>query len=92
MVVFEFGRGDPARHRALYDAYLEAGGPGRIRERSDLALTVAQLHHIGHRHLTMWIAARDPEARARSRAGVDEFLDGPLLLAGVDRLLEAVRR
>jgi Ser/Thr protein kinase RdoA (MazF antagonist) len=27
MVIFEFGRGDAVRQRALYDAYLAAGGP-----------------------------------------------------------------
>jgi Ser/Thr protein kinase RdoA (MazF antagonist) len=95
MVVYEFGRGghnegDPARQRALYDAYLDAGGPGRIRGRGDLALTVAQIHHIGHRHLTMWLGARDDEARARSLAGIEEFLDEPLLLDHVERLVGAV--
>jgi hypothetical protein len=92
MVVFEFGQGDDVRQRGLYDAYVAAGGPGRITGREDLALTVAQLHHIGHRHLTMWVGARDPEARARSLAGVEEFLGTPLLLADVDRLVEAVTR
>jgi hypothetical protein len=38
----------------------------------------------------MWVAARDPEARARSLAGIDEFLSNPLLLADVDALLEAL--
>ena len=90
MVVFEFGRGDAARQRRLYDAYRDAGGPARITGRDDLALTVAELHHIGHRHLTMWLAARDPEARARSGAGVEEFLGEPLLLPDVDRLLSAL--
>jgi Ser/Thr protein kinase RdoA (MazF antagonist) len=91
MVVFEFGRGDPRRQRALYDAYVAAGGPGRVRDRSDLSLTAAQLHHIGHRHLRMWLAARDPEARTRSRAGVEEFLGEPLTLAGIDALVDALR-
>ena len=91
MVIFEFGRGDAVRQRTLYDAYLAAGGPGRVRSRADLGLAVAQLHHIGHRHLRMWVAARDPEAGARSLAGIDEFLGDPLLLPGVDALLEALR-
>ncbi|HEX6701994.1 MAG TPA: phosphotransferase [Gaiellaceae bacterium] len=90
MVTFEFGRGDAVRQRALYDAYVAAGGPGRVRDRDDLGLAVAQLHHIGHRHLTMWVAASDAEARARSLAGIDEFLAEPLLLPVVDALLEAV--
>jgi Ser/Thr protein kinase RdoA (MazF antagonist) len=91
MVAFEFGRGDALRQRTLYDAYLAADGPGRIRNRADLGLAVAQLHHIGHRHLTMWVAAREAEARARSLAGIDEFLGEPLLLPDVDALLEALR-
>src|SRR5262245_62070130 len=33
MVIFEFGRRDPVRQRTLYDAYLAAGGPGRVRGR-----------------------------------------------------------
>jgi Ser/Thr protein kinase RdoA (MazF antagonist) len=90
MVLVEFGRHDTGRLRLLYDAYHEAGGPGRITGRDSFAMTVAQLHHIGHRHLTMWVAARDPEARARSHAGVQEFLGGPLLLTDVDRILEVL--
>jgi Ser/Thr protein kinase RdoA (MazF antagonist) len=90
MVLVEFGRHDTGRLHLLYDAYREAGGPGRITGRDSFAMTVAQLHHIGHRHLTMWVAARDPEARARSHAGVQEFLGGPLLLTDVDRILEVL--
>ncbi len=90
MTVFEFGRGDAVRQRRLCAAYRDAGGPGRITGRADFALTVAQLHHIGHRHLRIWLAARDPEGRARSLAGIEEFLDEALLLADVDRALQAV--
>ena len=90
MVVVEFGRGDDARAAELYGAYVEAGGPGRITGRDSFALAVAQLHHIGHRHLTMWLGARDPEARTRSLAGLEEFLGDPLLLPDIDRLVAAV--
>jgi hypothetical protein len=89
MVVFEFGQGDAVRQRRLYDAYREAGGPGRLNGRSDFAMTVAQLHHIGHRHLRMWLAARDSEGRARSLAGIAEFLGEPFLLADVEAALDA---
>ena len=89
MVVFEFGQGDAARQRRLYDAYREAGGPGRLTGRHDFAMTVAQLHHIGHRHLRMWLAARDDEGRARSLAGIDEFLGTPFLLDDVDAAVAA---
>jgi hypothetical protein len=92
LLLFEFGRGDAARQHDLDDAYRAAGGPGRVRERADFAMTVAQLHHIGHRHLTMWLAAPDGEARARSLAGVEEFLGEPFLLSDVDRIVAAVSR
>jgi hypothetical protein len=90
MVTYEVGRGDAARQRRLCAAYVAAGGPGRIAAREDLGMTVAQLHHIGHRHLTMWLAAADPESRARSLAGIEEFLGEPLLLDDIDRLVAAV--
>ena len=35
----------------------------------------------------MWLAARDSEARARSLAGIEEFLGEPFLLADVDACL-----
>jgi aminoglycoside phosphotransferase (APT) family kinase protein len=90
MVAFEVGRGDAARQQRLYDAYVAEGGAGRVTSREDLGMTIAQLHHIGHRHLDMWLTAADPEARARSLAGIEEFLGEPLLLADVDRLVAAV--
>jgi hypothetical protein len=90
MVVFEFGQGEAVRQRRIYDAYCAAGGAGRITSRTDCALTVAQLHHIGHRHLRMWLGGRDSEGRARSLAGVAEFLDTPFLLSDADGLLDAV--
>jgi aminoglycoside phosphotransferase (APT) family kinase protein len=90
MMIFEFGRGDAARQRSLSDAYRDAGGPGRIASREDFAMTVAQLHHIGNRHLRMWLGARDSESRARSLAGIEEFLGEPFLLADVDQALGAV--
>lgn len=90
MVVFEFGGGDGVRQLRLYDAYRAAGGPGRVVGREDFGLTVAQLHHIGHRHLRMWLGARDSEGRARSLAGIEEFLGTPFLLADVDAALGAL--
>jgi hypothetical protein len=90
MVVVEFGQGDTVRQRRLHEAYRSAGGPGRVSGRADFAMTVAQLHHIGHRHLRQWPAARDGEGRARSLAGIEEFLGQPFLLPDVDRALGAL--
>jgi hypothetical protein len=91
MVVFEFGRGDEGRWRAVYDAYRAAGGSGRVTGRDSCAMTVAQLHHIGHRHVEMWLAARDDAGRERSLAGIEEFLGEPLLLPEVDRIVAGLR-
>jgi hypothetical protein len=38
----------------------------------------------------MWLGGRDSESRARSLAGVAEFLEAPFLLPDADRLLAAV--
>ena len=60
------------------------------RELAMVLVEFAELHHIGHRHLTMWLATKDPEARARSLAGIEEFLGQPLRMDDVDRLVAAV--
>ena len=88
MVLFEFARTSPHRVAALVAAYEEAGGPGRVREPADFGLTIAQLHHIGRYQVIGWLHARDPEARARAHAAVDEFVGDPLLRADVERLLD----
>lgn len=88
MVLFEFGRWDGDRLRTLAAAYAETGGPGRVTGREDFALTVAQLHHIAVHQIRGWLGARDPEGRARAHAAVRELLDEPLLLDGIDRILD----
>jgi aminoglycoside phosphotransferase (APT) family kinase protein len=45
-VLFEFGRSDPGRARALTGAYRDAGGPGWVRGRGDFTMLIAQLGHI----------------------------------------------
>lgn len=90
MVLFEFGRTDPGRLAALHGAYLEAGGPGRVRRPEDFSLPVAQLGHILERHLRMWLRPASPAAQQRSQDGVDEALAEPLDLAVVDQVLAAL--
>ena len=87
MVLFEFTRGDRGRLHALVTAYQDAGGPGRVTAAEDFGLTVAQLHHIGRYQVLGWLNARDPEARARAHAGVEEFVGDPFRVADVERLL-----
>ena len=47
LVLFEYGCGEAARARALHDAYLDAGGPGRIDRPGNFSMVIAQIAHIG---------------------------------------------
>ena len=91
MVLFEFARTDRERLHALVTAYEDAGGSGRVTAAEDFGLTIAQLHHIGRYQVLGWLNARDPEARARAHAGVEEFVGDPFLVGDVQRLLSWLR-
>ena len=91
MVLFEFTRTGRDRLHALVEAYEDAGGPGRVSRAEDFGVTVAQLHHIGRHQVLGWLHARDPEARARAHAGVEEFVGDPFLVGDVERLLGWLR-
>ena len=87
MVLFEFARTGRDRLHALVAAYEEAGGSGRVSRAEDFGVTIAQLHHIGRHQVLGWLHARDPEARARAHAGVEEFVGEPFRVGDVERLL-----
>ena len=88
MVLFEFARTGRNRLHALVAAYEEAGGSGRVSRAEDFGVTIAQLHHIGRHQVLGWLHARDPEARARAHAGVEEFVGDPFRVGDVERLLD----
>ena len=90
LVLFEFGLGDPQRTRALYQGYLEAGGPGRIDRRGNFSMLIAQLGHIGEDACMRWLdpGASDAE-RKRQEARVEEFVALPLTTNTIDGLLAA---
>jgi Phosphotransferase enzyme family len=90
VVLFEYAGADVGRARALCDAYVEGGGPGRIRDRGSFAMAVAQLGHIAEWALERWLAAGTPAERQRLEALIGEVLERPLTNAGIDRLVEAV--
>ncbi|CUR56491.1 putative Aminoglycoside phosphotransferase [metagenome] len=91
MVVYEYGCGEPARIAAVYDAYVAAGGPGRLETPGDLTMLIATLGHIAQEGCRRWLAATTEEDRADNAAWVAEFLDDPVTLATVEGLLAAVR-
>jgi Ser/Thr protein kinase RdoA (MazF antagonist) len=92
-VLFEFGRSDPGRARALADAYREAGGPAAISERGHFSMLIAQLGHITELAATDWLTPnpRSPH-RADSQAWISETLDEPHTRALLETLLAAARR
>ncbi len=91
-VLFEYGLGQADRMRALYAAYVDAGGPGRLTGRGDLTMLVAQLGHIARIGCERWLASSTDQERARNADWVGEFLDEPVTLEAVDRILLAVSR
>jgi aminoglycoside phosphotransferase (APT) family kinase protein len=89
-VLFEFGRADPGRIRALTDAYREAGGPAKVNRRGHFSMLIAQLGHITELAAKDWLQpnARSPE-RADSAAWVAEVLDEPHTRELLETILKA---
>ena len=77
-VLFEFGRADPGRVRALTSGYRQAGGPAIVNRRAHFSMLIAQLGHITELAATDWLKPnpRSPE-RADSAAWIGEVLDEP---------------
>lgn len=88
--LFEYGRGQADRMRTLYAAYVDAGGPGRLTGRGDLTMLVAQLGNIARVGCERWLASSTDQERARNADWVSEFLDEPVTVETVDRILAAV--
>lgn len=88
--LFEYGLGEPDRMRALHAAYLAAGGPGRLAGRGDLTMLVAQTGSIARVGCERWLTSSTDQERARNAEWVAEFLDEPVTLETVDRILLAV--
>ena len=89
-VLFEFGRADPGRVRALTQAYREAGGPATMNRRGHFSMLIAQLGHITETAATDWLTPnpRSPE-RADSAAWVGEVLEEPHTRQLLDTILAA---
>ena len=90
-VLFEFGRSDPGRARALMHAYRDAGGPATVSRRGHFTMLIAQLGHITATASADWL---QPNLRSPSRAAahdwVREVFDEPHTRAVLDRLLAVV--
>lgn len=91
MVAYEYGLGDASRIRALHRAYAEAGGPGRLRDPADATMLVAQQLHVLQVACERWLASGTDAERADNAAWAAEFLDDPVTVPVVERMLVAVR-
>jgi Ser/Thr protein kinase RdoA (MazF antagonist) len=90
MVLFEFGDDDPSRARLLHEAYVAAGGPGRVTRRGHFSMLVAEQAHIGQFACSKWVGTEDPGERERLAAWVLEIPEDPVTPARIDRILAAV--
>jgi Ser/Thr protein kinase RdoA (MazF antagonist) len=91
--LFEFGRSDPGRARALADAYRQAGGLAAVTRRGHFSMLIAQLGHITEIAGADWLTPnpRSPR-RADAAAWIGEVLDEPHTPALLDSLLGATRQ
>jgi len=92
-VLFEFGRADPGRARALTDAYRHAGGPATVNRRGHFSMLIAQLGHITETAATDWLTPnpRSPQ-RTDSAAWIGETLDEPHTRELLDTILAAAQQ
>lgn len=91
-VLFEFAGGDPGRAGALYRAYVDHGGPGRVDRPGHFSMLIAQLGHIGEAACCDWLVPnpRSPD-RSDSAAWFAEFVDRPHDRVVLREILDAVR-
>ncbi len=88
--LFEYGLGEPDRIRTLHSAYRDAGGPGRLDDRGDLTMLVAQLGNIARIGCERWLTSSTDQERTRNADWVGEFLDEPVTVETIDQILLAV--
>jgi Ser/Thr protein kinase RdoA (MazF antagonist) len=91
IALFEFGLGDDARTRELFESYRGHGGPGRVRDARDFSMLIAQLGHITEWACIRWLKAGASESeRARAEARVGECTSRPLTREAIAQMLGAV--
>lgn len=93
LVLFDFCMDDPGRMATLHAAYVEAGGPARVRQPSDVGSLIAQTGNIGRVGCERWLRtdADDTEERARLESWIREFLDEPVTVEVAEQIVAAVR-
>ena len=90
LVLYEFAYDDLRRARLLHDAYVEAGGPGRVTRRSDFSMLIAQLGHILEMACSRWLDPNAPTDRSHNEWRVAECIGRPLTRTVIDALVGEV--
>lgn len=90
MPVYECCYDDPSRAAALYEAYLAGGGTGRLTDRGDFSMVIAQLGHFAVTAAERWLAAASEDERGRNEAWFREGHDQPLTVDLIDAFLAAI--
>jgi Ser/Thr protein kinase RdoA (MazF antagonist) len=90
VVLAEFCSGSAERAASLHEAYVAAGGPGRVRRPEDFSMAIAQLGHILAWQCENWLRGTSPEARQHAEAAIEEFLTRPLTREVIERVLDGV--
>jgi Ser/Thr protein kinase RdoA (MazF antagonist) len=91
MVLLDFAWGDPARMRALVDAYVDAGGPARLAGRGTFTMVIAQFGHFWESAVAEYTAPdATADARTHSIGRVEPLLRQPLRLTDLDDVLDAL--
>jgi Ser/Thr protein kinase RdoA (MazF antagonist) len=90
LVLFEFSCGEPARARTLYDAYVDAGGPGRVDRPSNFSMVIAQIAHIGEIASTRWLDPARRDQQDHNAGRVDEFLTCGITRKMIAEMVDAV--
>jgi Ser/Thr protein kinase RdoA (MazF antagonist) len=93
VVMFDFTVGNPERSRQLNDAYVDAGGPGRLTGRGSFAMLIAQFGHFYESAAEEWL---DPQSSSNDKdhaiGRFNELFGNPLTLDRIDEFLDAVSR
>ncbi len=90
MVIVGFWQGDPDRVRLLFDAYRDAGGPGRIVEPSDFTMVLAQFGHFAAAAARSWMEPTHPERKDRYEAWFREGWDQPFGMTEISEILQSL--
>lgn len=101
MLLIDFATGDGARARTLYQSYVDAGGPARLRGRGCYTMVIAQFGHFWELAVQAYVAASmhqpghewsagplSDAIRAHSIDRITELLDAGLTVDVIDETLD----